>query len=92
MFRELISPGQFLKVGLRTFQVKVLSCWVASPLLLGEKLLVCVFPPDSGGHAEVEVNGQATLQTLLSPSHEALWEKKKIEIFFFFLQYCISFR
>ena len=38
-----------------------------------------------GGHAEVEVNGQTTLQTLLSPSHEALWEKKKkIEIFFFF--------
>lgn len=48
MFRELISQGLFLKVGQRTFQVKVLSCWVASPLLPGEKLLVCVFPPDCG--------------------------------------------
>lgn len=84
MFRELISQGQFLQVELRTFQVKVLSCWVASPLLLGEKLPVCVFPPDSGGHAEVEVNGQTTLQTLLSPSHEALWKKKKKLRFFFF--------
>lgn len=48
MFRELISQGRFLKVRLRTSQVKVLSCWVASPLLLGEKLPVCVFPPDCG--------------------------------------------
>ena len=48
MFREIISQGRFLKVGLRTSQVKVLSCWVASPLLLGEKLPVCVCPPDCG--------------------------------------------